>query len=80
MLFGLACITLAYQNQLYKSVAYEEACRALNALLEYNMLTYTTQPMPYLGRVDLASLFLNREALLKANVLFGEFVAILDIS
>lgn len=62
-----------YQHRRSSRAAYDEGCRGLNALLEFNMLTYTTQPLPRVGRVDLASLFLNREALLQANVVFGKF-------
>ncbi len=61
-----------YQHRRFNRASYDEGCRGLNALLEFNMLTYTTQPLPRVGRVDLASLFLNREALRKENVVFGK--------
>eukprot|EP01032_Pedospumella_encystans_P013099 gene13099-15101_t len=64
---------IEYQHRRFSRASYDEGCRGLNALLEFNMLTYTTQPLPRVGRVDLASLFLNREALLKENVVFANF-------
>jgi hypothetical protein len=40
-------------------------------MLEYNLLAYTTQPIPFLGRVDLAAVFLDRRKFAAENVLFG---------
>ena len=42
-------------------------------MVEHNQMAFVAQPIPVLARVDLAALFLNREALLRANVLFGEY-------
>lgn len=37
-----------------------------------NQLAFTAQPMPVLARVDLAALFLHRDSLAKANLMFGK--------
>lgn len=40
-------------------------------MLQYNLLTYTSQPIPFLGRVDLAAVFLHRRKFASENILFG---------
>lgn len=50
-----------------------DRCKGIHAMLEYNLLTYTTQPIPFLGRVDLAAVFLDRRKFAAENVLFGMF-------
>lgn len=41
-------------------------------MLNFNLLAYTTQPIPFLGRVDLAAVFLHRSKFASENLLFGE--------
>ena len=49
-----------------------ERCLGIEAMLQHNLLTYTSQPIPVLGRVDLAAVFFNRERFAAENVLFGK--------
>lgn len=41
-------------------------------MLEQNLLAYTAQPVPYLGRVDLAAVFFDRAKLASETVQFGK--------
>lgn len=49
-----------------------DRCKGVHAMLLNSLLTYTAQPIPFLGRVDLAAVFLNRRKLAAENVVFGE--------
>lgn len=51
-----------------------DRCKGLHSMLQYNLLTYTSQPIPFLGRVDLAAVFLHRRKFASENILFGTFV------
>jgi hypothetical protein len=46
-------------------------CTGMEALLQFNTYTYTVQPKPELGKVDLASVFFNRDKYAQAHVSFG---------
>jgi hypothetical protein len=46
-------------------------------MLKLNLLAYTIQPIPILGRVDLAAVFLVRDKFASENVLFGTFCLVL---
>lgn len=46
-------------------------CTGMEALLLFNSYTYTVQPSPILGKVDLASVFYSREKYAEANIGFG---------
>lgn len=41
-------------------------------MLEQNLLAYTAQPVPYLGRVDLAAVFFDRAKLASETAQFGK--------
>lgn len=49
----------------------KESCKGINAMLAFNQLAFTAQPVPVLSRVDLAAMFLQREAFRATNLLFG---------
>eukprot|EP00600_Ochromonadales_sp_CCMP1393_P008819 CAMPEP_0174953918 /NCGR_PEP_ID=MMETSP0004_2-20121128/133_1 /TAXON_ID=420556 /ORGANISM="Ochromonas sp., Strain CCMP1393" /LENGTH=579 /DNA_ID=CAMNT_0016201669 /DNA_START=515 /DNA_END=2253 /DNA_ORIENTATION=+ len=48
-------------------------CTGLEATLLFNSYTYTIQPRPELGKVDLASVFYLRSSLAKENMYFSNF-------
>jgi len=50
-----------------------DRCRGITSMLKFNLMTYTVQPLPALGRVDLAAVFLSREKFVAEGVLFGNF-------
>ncbi len=50
-------------------------CTGLEAALLFNSYTYTVQPNPVLGKVDLASVFYSRAKYAAANIAFGERLA-----
>lgn len=47
-------------------------CHGIQAMLFLNRLAYTTQPIPIVGGVDLASVFLNREKLAQEWLFFSK--------
>lgn len=53
--------------------AWTDYCTGLEASVLFNSYTYTVQPSPILSKVDLASIFFNREKYLAENIRFGEF-------
>eukprot|EP01034_Spumella_vulgaris_P023118 gene23118-29311_t len=48
-------------------------CEGVRANMEFNQLAYVSQPRPRSGKVDLASVFFRRSALLQENLYFGNF-------
>ena len=50
-----------------------DRCKGIQSMLQYNLLAYTSQPIPFLGKVDLAAVFLARRKFAFENVLFGKF-------
>ncbi len=48
-----------------------DRCKGMHGMLNYNLLAYTVQPIPFLGRVDLAAVFLHRRKFAAENLLFG---------
>jgi hypothetical protein len=51
--------------------AWTDYCTGLEAALLFNSYTYTVQPRPVLGKVDLASVFYSRTKYEAANIAFG---------
>ena len=49
-----------------------DRCKGIHAMLENNLLAYTSQPIPFLGKVDLAAVFLARQKFASENILFGK--------
>ena len=49
-----------------------DRCKGIHGMLNYNLLSYTVQPIPFLGRVDLAAVFLHRRKFAAENLLFGK--------
>lgn len=47
-------------------------CVGIEAMLNNNLLTYTTQPLPRPERMDLAAVFFSQARLVQENILFGE--------
>lgn len=47
-------------------------CTGLEASLLFNSYTYTVQPSPLLSKVDLASVFFNREKYAASGIRFGK--------
>jgi len=50
-----------------------DRCKGISAMLKFNLLTYTKQPLPALGKVDLAAVFFQRRRFKSENILFGNF-------
>lgn len=48
-------------------------CTGLEASLLFNSYTYTVQPSPLLSKVDLASVFFNREKYAASGIRFGKY-------
>lgn len=46
-------------------------CLGLQAMVSINALAYTVQPVPMVGRVDLAAVFFDRQRLAEENIAFG---------
>jgi hypothetical protein len=55
-----------------------DRCKGVHSMLRHNLLTYTAQPVPFLGRVDLAAVFLDRQKLVAENIAFGNAEAFLS--
>ena len=70
----ILCIYCAPDYALRHGVRAErkESCKGINAMLAFNQLAYTAQPVPTVSRVDLAAMFLHREAFRATNLLFGK--------
>ena len=49
----------------------EEYCGLLSNL-EHTALTYAIRPLPFVGKIDLASVFFNREKLQQEKLSFSE--------
>lgn len=54
---------------------WNEFCLGINSMLFMNALAYTMQPRPFVGKVDLAAVFFNREKWFKENMYFGKKMA-----
>jgi len=50
-----------------------DRCKGISAMLKFNLLTYTKQPLPALGKVDLAAVFFQRRRFQSENIHFGNF-------
>lgn len=68
----------AYQDLSNRGLEREftSRCTEIMAKLDFNHLAATAQPIPKLGKVDLASMFFNREKLAKENLNFSESYSI----
>ncbi len=52
---------------------WDQMCVGLESMTEINLVGFTTQPRPVVGRVDLAGVFFSRPRLLAENIFFGNF-------
>ena len=52
---------------------WDQHCSGILSMLRMKLVTYTMQPRPSLGVVDLASVFFSSPKLLAENVLFSKF-------
>ena len=43
-------------------------------MIKHNLIAFTVQPIPMLGKVDLAAVFLNRKKLHDTNLFFGIYI------
>jgi hypothetical protein len=73
--FVLSIAILDYHKR--QEIELSDRCKGIHAMLKFNLLTYTIQPIPILGRVDLAAVFLARDKFASENVLFGTFCFVL---
>jgi hypothetical protein len=53
--------------------AWTDYCTGLEASVLFNSYTYTIQPSPLLSKVDLASVFYNREKYAATGLRFSKF-------
>jgi hypothetical protein len=53
---------------------WNQNCIGVYAKFAAHELGFTTQPRPYVGKVDLAAVFFSRPKLLLENVFFGKFL------
>jgi hypothetical protein len=59
--------------------AWTDYCTGLEAALLFNSYTYTVQPRPVLGKVDLAAVFYSRSKYEAANITFCESTPLLAV-
>jgi len=52
---------------------WNEYCKGIVSMVTVNQYSYTVQPRPELGRVDLAGAFFNTNRFKEANVLFSKY-------
>ena len=58
--------------------SWDQRCVGIEAMLQYNLLAYTVQPLPVVGRVDLAAVFLSASRLKSEYLFFGMHLLILS--
>lgn len=64
----------AEQDYVFRNTKrWEDGCVGVRAMLFSNLLAFTIQPQPVMGRVDLAAVFFSRTKLQSENLYFGNF-------
>ena len=51
---------------------WSEYCVGIDAMLRYNLFTYALRPIPRIGRIDSAAVFLSREKFKKESLFFSK--------
>jgi hypothetical protein len=73
LFFCVFCRNADYFNRHGKKAEWKQGCKGINAAFELMQVGFVVQPIAFLGHVDLAAMFMRRQALKETGVLFGTY-------